>query len=146
MPNSPTAKQPLLIQKISDLFPVRLTREFALFTSTPVSASNTSLLRFSQARIKIAETRNVTKISAWKSPVSEYAIAVPTQIGIMATLYMGGLMAANHSFFVGKLLLVCKLTVFVTILDVVKRASFSVELPNHSMIQRFPDLGNRGRV
>ena len=31
--------------------------------------------------------------------VSKTATAVPTQIGIIATLYIGGLIAANHNLF-----------------------------------------------
>jgi hypothetical protein len=80
-----------------DLLPVKLTKEWALFSSIPVSESKTSLLRLSQAIIKIADSKKLEKIAPLIIWFSAKATAVPTQIGIIATLYMGGLMAANHS-------------------------------------------------
>jgi hypothetical protein len=97
IPKMPAAKNKLLNQKISGLFPVKLTRECALFSSTPVSESNTSLLKFSQAIIKIADIKKVENIAPLIILVSAKATAVPIQIGMIATLYMGGLMAASHN-------------------------------------------------
>jgi hypothetical protein len=69
--------------------------------SIPVSESKTSLLILLQATIQIAAVRKVENIPAFKIFVSATATAVPTHIGIMATLYMGGLIAAIHSFDLG---------------------------------------------
>jgi hypothetical protein len=66
----------------------------------PVSESNTSLLKLIQAKIKIDASRKIEKTPRRIVLVSAKATAVPTQIGMTATLYMGGLMAANHSFWV----------------------------------------------
>jgi hypothetical protein len=68
----------------------------------PVSESNTSLLRFSHAIIKMAEIKNVEKIDELIVLVSAKAMAVPTEIGMTATLYMGGLIAANHNLLFGR--------------------------------------------
>ena len=54
---------------------------------------------FSQAKIKIAAVIKVVKIFQLIVEVSKTATAVPTQIGIIATLYIGGLIAANHNLF-----------------------------------------------
>merc|ERR1712054_42983 len=98
IPKTPKLKKPLANHNIKALFPVKLTREWALFLSIPVSASKTSLLIFSQAIIKIAEVRKIPKILGSNIAFCPKAVAVPTVIGIMATLYIGGLMAANHNF------------------------------------------------
>jgi len=45
----------------------------------------------------MAEIKNVEKIDELIVLVSAKAIAVPTEIGITATLYMGGLIAASHN-------------------------------------------------
>jgi hypothetical protein len=46
----------------------------------------------------MAEMRKVRKISQRRVWVSAYATAVPRRMGMIATLYMGGLMAAIQSF------------------------------------------------
>ncbi len=102
IPDTPTAKNRLASPKIKALFPVKLTRECALFLSMPVSESNTSLLRFSHAIIKMADIKNVEKIDELIVGVSAKATAVPTEIGITATLYMGGLIAASHNLLFGR--------------------------------------------
>ncbi|MCY7322896.1 MAG: hypothetical protein LH660_14120 [Phormidesmis sp. CAN_BIN36] len=46
----------------------------------------------------MAESKNVKKIETLNRCVSAKATAEPTQIGMIATLYIGGLMAASQSF------------------------------------------------
>ena len=88
-------------QKIKDLLPVKFTKEWALFWSIPVSESNTSLLILLQATIQIAAVKKVENMPLFIILVSAKATAVPTQIGITATLYIGGLIAAIHNLEVG---------------------------------------------
>ena len=48
----------------------------------------------------MADSKNVAAIQplmGWEPDSGWAAIAVPTQMGTTATLYMGGLMAASHS-------------------------------------------------
>jgi hypothetical protein len=50
-----------------------------------------------QATILTAESKKAAQIQPLSCLVSDHAIAVPSQIGITATLYIGGLIAANHN-------------------------------------------------
>ena len=65
IPNSPETKHKFPNQNINSLFPVKFTNEWCLFSSIPVSESNTSLLIFSKAKIKntaAIKVENTTKI------------------------------------------------------------------------------------
>jgi hypothetical protein len=66
-----------------------------------VSESNTSLLKFSQPRMRMAETRKMKNIERLNVPVAANAIALPRQMGMIATLYIGGLIAASQSLDLG---------------------------------------------
>jgi len=62
----------------------------------PVSASNTSLLRFIQARKKIAADKKYKIFRyGWSYFQQKQQRFLP--IGIIATLYIGGLIAASHN-------------------------------------------------
>ena len=60
--NKPISKDVYAINEIIFLFFIRFTIEWNLNSSIPVSASNKSLVRFSQINIKIAATVNAIKL------------------------------------------------------------------------------------
>ncbi len=97
IPDNPAIKHKFPNQNIKFFLPVKFTSEWCLLTSIPVSESNTSLLIFSQAKIKIAAAIKVENIPTFTNLFSANATDVPTQIGIIATLYIGGLIAAIHN-------------------------------------------------
>jgi hypothetical protein len=62
------------------------------------------LVIFSQARIKIAAAIKVANIVKLNTFFSVKATALPTQMGMMATLYIGGLIAAIHNLLLGRVI------------------------------------------
>ena len=60
--NKPITKEVYAINEIIFLFFIRFTIEWNLNSSIPVSASNKSLVRFSQIKIKIAANVNEIKL------------------------------------------------------------------------------------
>ena len=60
--NKPITKDVYAINEIIFLFFIRFTIEWNLNSSIPVSASNKSLVRFSQCNIKIAAKVNAIKL------------------------------------------------------------------------------------
>mmetsp|Transcript_28883 Transcript_28883/g.73733 ORF Transcript_28883/g.73733 Transcript_28883/m.73733 type:complete len:207 (+) Transcript_28883:854-1474(+) len=81
--------------------PSRLTTDSGLasWVSTPVSASNASLLRFSQAMTHMAATAKPATRSSGVMPASANTAAPPTSTGMYPTEYIGSLMANFHSRF-----------------------------------------------
>ena len=78
--------------------PVKFTREWGLpRASTPVSASNTSLARFSQASSRSAAHRNSPTWPARTGSSCPRRQPAASSTGITATAYMGHLIAARQS-------------------------------------------------
>lgn len=79
------------------LLPSRFTTDSGLLTSTPVSASNASLLRFNQAMVSTHPSMAIQNLAVSNLAAQNLAQAAPTQRGTTATEYIGGLTAMNHS-------------------------------------------------
>lgn len=60
------------------------------------SKSKTSLVMLSQAMMRIAERRKRRRVEEERNAVSARAEMEPTRMGVIATVYMGGLIAANQ--------------------------------------------------
>ena len=77
--------------------PVRFTTEWGLpVASTPVAASKTSLLRFSQSNSRMAASTKPPNCSQRREPATPNCHPAASSTGITATEYIGHLIAAFH--------------------------------------------------